>query len=148
MLILWLFFSLWTPLHASAFNGQLEVSRLLVESKADVAARDRCFSPSPSHHLLLNILNICLAAMATLHSEWSSATTKPPSLHTCAASVRRNDEPPRLLRSTNCKKYSSSSCWYIVGAVGTVRPRSNARAFCAQRLARVVTSSHNQHGVV
>jgi hypothetical protein len=47
-LILLLFFSQDTPLHLSASNGRLEVTRLLVESKADVAARERCFSPPSS----------------------------------------------------------------------------------------------------
>ena len=90
--ILFLFFSQVTPLHESARNGRLEVARVLVESKADVAARSRCFSPPPSHHLSLTI---CLAAMAKLHSKRPSATTKPTLLHTCAASARRNDAPPR-----------------------------------------------------
>ncbi len=62
--ILLLFFSLHIPLHMSALDGHLEVTRLLVESKADVAARDRCFSPPPSHHLSLTI---CLAGLAALH---------------------------------------------------------------------------------
>jgi hypothetical protein len=31
------------------------LSQILVESKADVAARARCFSPPPSHHLSLTI---------------------------------------------------------------------------------------------
>jgi hypothetical protein len=68
----------------------------LVESKADVAARDRCFSPPPSHHLSLTI---CLAAGVALHSNAPSLTTKPTLLHTCAASARRNDALPRLLRT-------------------------------------------------
>ena len=92
-LILLLFFSQATPLHYSATIGHLEISRLLVESKADVAARDMCFSPPPSHHLSLTI---CLAAGAELHSNTpSTATTKPTLPHTCAASARRNDAPPR-----------------------------------------------------
>ena len=90
--ILLLSFSQKTPLHYSAANGRLEVTRLLVESKADVAARDRYFSPPPSHHLSLTI---CLAAMATLHSNAPSSATKPTSLHTCAASALLNDAPPR-----------------------------------------------------
>ena len=90
--ILLLSFSQWTPLHESARSGRLEVCRLLVESKADVAARDRCFSPPPSHHLSLTI---CLAAMAKLHSNTPSTRTKPPLLHTCAASALLNDAPPR-----------------------------------------------------
>jgi hypothetical protein len=91
-LILFLFFSQQTPLHLSAWFGHLEICRLLVESKADVAARAMCFSPSPSHHLSLTI---CLAAMATLHSNAPSTATKPTSLHTCAASARLSDAPPR-----------------------------------------------------
>ena len=91
-LILLLFFSESSPLHYSAYHGHLEVTRLLVESKADVAARDRCFSPPPSHHLSLTI---CLAAVATLHSNTPSTATKPTSLHTCAASALLNDAPPR-----------------------------------------------------
>ncbi len=91
-LILLLSFSQGTPLHDSAYHGHLEVTRLLVESKADVAARNRCFSPPPSHHLSLTI---CLAAGAKLQSKAPSASTKPTSLHTCAASVLLNDAPPR-----------------------------------------------------
>jgi ankyrin repeat protein len=94
-LILLLSFSQWSSLHLSAYNGRLEVSRLLVESKADVAARNKCFSPPPSHHLSLTI---CLAGLAKLHSNWPSTTTKPTWLHTCAASARRNDALLPLLR--------------------------------------------------
>jgi ankyrin repeat protein len=96
-LILLLFFSQCTPLHWSARYGLLEITRLLVESKADVAARKRCFSPPPSHHLSLTI---CLAAMATLHSNAPSTTTKTTLLHTCAASARLNDALPRVLRAS------------------------------------------------
>ncbi len=91
-IILLLSFSENTPLHWSAMQGQLEMCRLLVESKADVAARARCFSPPPSHHLSLTI---CLAALAQLHSDTPSTATKPTLLHTCAASARLNDAPPR-----------------------------------------------------
>jgi hypothetical protein len=90
-----IFFSQATPLHISAIEGHLEICRLLVESKADVAAITGCFSPPPSHHLSLTI---CLAAVAKLHSNAPSATTKTALLHTCAASARRNEAPPRLLR--------------------------------------------------
>ncbi len=83
--ILLIFFSEFTPLHYSAGYDHLEVTRLLVESKADVAARSRCFSPPPSHHLSLTI---CLAAMAALHSSGPSSKTKPTLLRTCAASAR------------------------------------------------------------
>jgi hypothetical protein len=99
-LILLLSFSQYTPLLWSAEYGRLEVCRLLVESKADVAVRDnKCFSPPPSHHLLLTV---CLAAFAKLHSQWPSVGAKSTLLHTCAASARRNDVYPRpamLLRN-------------------------------------------------
>ncbi len=39
-------FSKWTALHYSSRNNDLDISRLLVEWKADVAARDKCRSPS------------------------------------------------------------------------------------------------------
>ena len=87
-----LLFSQNTPLHCSTANGHLEVTRLLVESKADVTAKTRCFSLPPSHHLSLTI---CLAAVAALHSNTPSTATKPTSLHTCAASALLNDAPPR-----------------------------------------------------
>ena len=90
-LIILLFFSHETPLFLSASRGRLDVTRLLVESKADVAARDRCFSPPLSHHLSLTI---SLAAMAKLHSNLPSSAPKPTLLHTCAASARLNDAPP------------------------------------------------------
>ena len=107
-LILLLFSRQRTPLHYSAWSGQfsaidgdqLEVCRLLVESKADVAARDRCFSPPPFHYLSLTI---CLAAVATLLSNTPSTETKPTLLHTCAASARLNDvPPPRPNKNTSC----------------------------------------------
>ncbi len=91
-LIILHFFRQWTPLHLSAYHDNLEICRLLVESKADVAARNRCFSPPPSHHLSLTI---CLAGGAKLLLKSLSTATKPTLLHTCAASARRNDAPPR-----------------------------------------------------
>ena len=109
-LIILLFFSHETPLFLSASRGRLDVTRLLVESKADVAARDRCFSPPPSHHLSLTI---CLAAVATLHSNTPSNSTKPRLLHTCAASARRNDAHPPRCRCPN--KSSSCSCRRVWG---------------------------------
>ena len=94
--ILLIFLSLDNPLLFSAGNGHLEICRLLVESNADVAAKSmsfsRCFSHPHSHHLLLTI---CLAALAALHSNAPSTTTKPTSLHTCAASAFVNEAPPR-----------------------------------------------------
>jgi hypothetical protein len=50
MFILLLFCSGYAPLHRvtiAAGEVYLQIARLLVESKADVAARDRCFSPPP-----------------------------------------------------------------------------------------------------
>ncbi len=66
-LILLLFCRQRTPLHMSAVTAQfvtrggLEVSRLLVESNADVSARDKCLPPppppiSPSSH---NLYVVC-----------------------------------------------------------------------------------------
>jgi ankyrin repeat protein len=37
----------YTPLHVSAREGRLDTCRLLVESKADVAAENKCFSFPP-----------------------------------------------------------------------------------------------------
>ncbi len=91
-LIILLFFSHETPLFLSACRGYLEVTRLLVESKADVAARNRCFSPPPSHHLSLTIR---LVAMVSLHCCVPATAIKPTLLHTCAASALLNDAPPR-----------------------------------------------------
>ncbi len=65
-LILLLFFSECTPLHWFAREGHVEFCRLLVESKADVAARDRCFSPPPSHHLSLTYYLPCSASRTAL----------------------------------------------------------------------------------
>ena len=134
-LILFLFFRHQTPLHDSAYFGHLEVARLLVESKADVAARDRCFSPPPSHHLSLTI---CLAAMAKLHSNLPSTTTKPTLLHTCAASARRNDALPRLLRRSPANKYISSSSDAAVWPSQLPRRLSSR----AQGLGRVSARQH------
>ncbi len=99
--ILFLFFRQCTPLHLSASFGHLEVTQLLVDSRADVAARTRCFSLPPSHHLSLTI---CLAVMAKLHSNAPSTTTKPKLLHTCAAPARRNDAPPRAAPPACCAR--------------------------------------------
>ena len=88
-LILFLFFSHSTPLHLSASGDHLEITRLLVESKADVAARNKCFSPPPSHHLSLTV---CLAAMNTLHSKSPTTAAKRRWKHTCAASARLKEE--------------------------------------------------------
>jgi hypothetical protein len=79
----------------SAANGHLETCRVLVASKADVAARSRCRSPWRARNLPLTP---CVAATAKLHSNTSSTGTRPTLLHTFAASARRNDAaPPRQL---------------------------------------------------
>ena len=62
------------------------LSQILVESKADVVARARCFSPPPSYHLSLTI---CLADVAKLHSHGPSTTTKPMLLQCIPAQHRR-----------------------------------------------------------
>jgi hypothetical protein len=70
----------------SAKNGDgVSVLRHLIADADAVAARDRCFSPPPSHHVSLTIR---LAAVATLHSIMPFTKAKPTLLHTCAASAR------------------------------------------------------------
>ena len=106
LILLLFFFSRNTPLHFAAPCGHLDVCRLLVESKADVAAKNvahppvygliRCFSPPPSHHVSLTI---CLAAVIALHLVRPSTTTKPTSLHTCAASARLSNSCMQLQRA-------------------------------------------------
>jgi hypothetical protein len=76
-----------TPLHGSAANGRLEVCRLLVASKADVAARNRCRSPLRARHGLLTPV----AEAAKLHSETPSTLKRPTLLHICSVSARRHD---------------------------------------------------------
>ena len=87
-----LLFSQRTPLHLSSCP---EVSGLLVESKADVAAREGCFSPPPSHHLSLTIRLAACYQLVALHSHAPSTGANPTWLHTCAASALLNDAPPR-----------------------------------------------------
>ncbi len=76
------------PLHQSCERGHLEISRFLVESRADVAATDRCRSPLRSRHVPLTP---CVAALAPLHSNSPSTAASPPSLSIFAASARRNN---------------------------------------------------------
>lgn len=67
---------------------------------------------------------IRLAAGATLHSNWPSAVTsatKPTSLHTSAASARRNQALPRLLRPSRhyeCNAPSSRFCCLTITSGG------------------------------
>jgi ankyrin repeat protein len=92
-LLIHLFFSQRTPLILSAYYGFVEICRLLVASKADVAARLRCRSPWRARNLPLTP---CVAAPAKLHSNTPSNKTRPTLLHTFAVSARRNDAaPPR-----------------------------------------------------
>jgi hypothetical protein len=96
-----------TPLHFSAGCGRLEITRLLVESKADVAARNTmCFSPPPSHHLSLTI---CLAVLAGLPSISPSTTNVSTLPHTCAASALLNAASPPPPRSGTSGKFHASS---------------------------------------
>ena len=92
-LLIDLFFSQNTPLIISAIDGRAETCRVLVASKADVAARGRCRSPWRARNLPLTP---CVAAAAILHSKKPSTSTTPTLLHTCAVSAPRNDAaPPR-----------------------------------------------------
>ena len=92
-LLIYLFFSQVTPLIWSAYFGHAEICRVLVASKADVAARARCRSPWRARNLPLTP---CVAAMARLHSNGPSTATRPTLLHTFAVSAPRNDAaPPR-----------------------------------------------------
>ena len=85
MLILLLVFrDDYTPLHRSAIAGRLEVCRLLVASKADIAARNRCRSPLRACHGLLTPV----AAAAKLPSNSPSTGTRPTLLHILAVSAR------------------------------------------------------------
>ncbi len=120
--IILLFFSQRTPLHGSAQNGHLNVCRFLFKSKADVAARTRCFSPPPSHYLSLTI---CLAAVAKLHSNSPSTSTKPTLLHTCAASALLNDAPPRAAAAqikAVLVRVSAAGGWWGGGGGGKTAP--------------------------
>jgi hypothetical protein len=76
-----------TPLHCSAYEGKLEVCRLLVESKAYVAARSRCRSPSRARHDLLTRVT----GTAKLLSKAPSTGTRLTLPHIFAVSARRND---------------------------------------------------------
>jgi hypothetical protein len=68
--------------------GFVETCRLLVASKADVAARGGCGSPWRARNLPLTP---CVAATASLHSNAPPSATMPTLLHTFAVSARRND---------------------------------------------------------
>jgi hypothetical protein len=84
LLILLPFISQQTPLHLSARERQLETCRLLVESKADIAASDRCSSTSRALRLPLTP---CAAAVDALRSKLPATTW----LHIFAASTLRNE---------------------------------------------------------
>jgi hypothetical protein len=66
--ILLLFFSQMIPLHHSGANSRLEVCRLLVESKADVAASDRCFIPPPLSPSFFHYLPCSFGESALKHA--------------------------------------------------------------------------------
>jgi len=114
-----------TPLHRSATQGELEVCRLLVASKADIAARNRCRSPLRACHGLLTPV---AAATAKLHSDAPSTVTRPTLLHIFAVSARRNDalaapHPPgdHLARSKPLPSFLPSPA--LVAAAGCRRMR-------------------------
>ena len=87
----------------NTIHTQMAINSPRLASKADVAARNRCFSPPPSHHLSLTI---CLAAKAALHSNCPSTTAILTWLHTCAASARRNDATPACCALALCESFS------------------------------------------
>jgi hypothetical protein len=141
MLIILLFCSESSPLHCSSAYGHLEITRLLFESKADVDARNRCFSPPPFHHLSLTI---CHAAVATVHSNWPSTRKKPTlphtcaasaaSLHICSASARRND----TILHPNVKTY-----FFRVAAAIWQTPVNTKFSLSSQGLQRQQSSTSN-----
>jgi hypothetical protein len=55
-----------TPLIYAARQGNLEICRLLIDSKADVAARDRCFSPPRARRHLSSYTLRLRAGLAAL----------------------------------------------------------------------------------
>jgi hypothetical protein len=131
-LILLLFFSQCTSLHWSAIEGSLEVVRLLVESKADVAARDRCFSPPPSHHLSLTI---CLAAMVVLYSNPPSTPDpdRPTLLHTCAASARLNDALPCPAPTYTHSVHLEAALLMLISSGSVSTGRDYSFSICSRR---------------
>ena len=129
-LILLLFFSQYTPLHQCASDGRLEICRLLVAWKADVAARTRLRGPWRARHLLLTS---CVAEWAKLHSNWPSTATKPTSLHTCAVLTLRyeaflcpnvNSIIAPAHKSTNAMSQVASECFQFFHAL---QQRGHAR---------------------
>ena len=67
-LLIYLFFSQDTPLILSASEGHAEACRVLVASKADVAARNRCRSPWRARNLpLTEKFNICMRTCVPAH---------------------------------------------------------------------------------
>ncbi len=82
-----------TPLHYSAWMGHVEICRVLVASKGDVAAQQRCRSPWCARNLPLTS---CVAGTATLHSKSPSKGTMSMLLRIFAVSALRNvAAPPR-----------------------------------------------------
>jgi hypothetical protein len=128
-------FSQWTPLMYSAHYGFLETCRVLVASKADVAAWNRSRSPLRARNLPLTP---CVAATAKLHSNAPSTTTQLVTqklLHTFAASARRNDAAPPTV---------SAPCFLLASSPPPAAIRSGcgrwvlARALQLQRAAQGV----------
>ena len=127
-----------TPLHESAGFGELEVCRLLVASKADIAAKNRCRSPLRACHGLLTPV----AGAAILHSESPSPVTRTTLLHICAVSARRNDalaapHPPgdHLARSKPLPSFLLSPALVAAAAcrrIGAGRVAERQHACCTR----------------
>jgi hypothetical protein len=73
-------------------------------------------------------------------SNWPSTTTKPTSLHTSAASARRNDALRRLLRCSPVNKYSSSSCRRCCLVITAAACRHRRRDWGASCTAKVLAT--------
>ncbi len=65
-LILLLRFRDETPLHLSAFNGHIDLCRLLLEFKADVNAKDIKYAPPPLLSLFFFSFELCLRMLILL----------------------------------------------------------------------------------
>ena len=82
-----------TPLHCSSSNGHVRICRLLVEQRADVAAKDKCRSPPRARS---RSLTPCVAETAKLRSNTPSTAKNGIWFRFFAASVPRSDAFARL----------------------------------------------------
>ncbi len=112
-LLIRLFFSQQTPLMACAYNGNVETCRLLVASKADVAAKHRCRSPWRARNLPLTP---CVAAATTLPPFAPGKTAIPTLLHTLTVSARRDEpRPANRKRPVHPPRVTVAACRYALG---------------------------------